>query len=239
MSLNECQSSALSLSTQLFPAEYKVLQLPDIFLSSRGQKLGRLIWSHLTTCDFFVHHFSVLSLICHPVCMHVYITFIFQCSSSESSLSHLSLNWPLKWESLGQDRSCQHLGALGKDANMGCRGQRMSAPHHYSCWKKVGFSRMLMSLRFHFTPEIQRENDYWIIHKLFNISIQMNQTSSGNIQWKRMKRIFGSKIRYVLKIVGIDTVVNTMRLTQSMPLKTFSTVHDTKKDMFCFFYFSF
>lgn len=32
-----------------------------------------------------------------------------------------------------------------------------------------------MSPHFHFTSEIQRGNDYWIIHKIFNVPVQKNQ----------------------------------------------------------------
>lgn len=105
--------------------------------------------------------------------MHVYITF-FQCSSSESSLSHLFLNWPLKWGSLGQDRSCQHLGALGKDANMGCRGQRMSMPQHSAAGKKYDFTGCKCLGTF-ISLQKYRGNDYWIIHTLFNNPFQKNQ----------------------------------------------------------------
>lgn len=128
---------------------------------------------------FLCTPFPHLCLICQPVCVCIYIHIDFSAAAlghcSVSSPSYLSLKLPLQRGSLGQDRSCQHPGALGKDASMG--GQETEGEHTLTpcCWKRVGFSGMWMSLHFHFTQEIQRGDNYWIIHKLFNIPVRKKQ----------------------------------------------------------------
>lgn len=147
---------------------------------------------------FLCATFPCLCLICQPVCACI-CNFFFQCSSSDSSLSHHPLNWPLQWRSLGQDRSCQHLGALGKDANMGYRGQKMSTSQHYAAGKKWDLEGCKCLCIF---ISLRKDKEEMTTESFTNdLKSQFKRTRvfSGNILWKRVKRIFGSKTWYVLK----------------------------------------
>lgn len=149
--------------------------------------------------QFLCAPFPHLCLICQPPCVYIYIDFsaaaLGHCSVS--SPSYLSLKLPLQRGSPGQDRSCQHPGALGKDASMGGRGQRVSIPWHHAAgkeWDLAGCECLCIFI----SPRKYKEET--ITGSFTNYLIPLskrNSASFGNMQWKRVKRTFGIKWSFI------------------------------------------